>query len=55
MISKSKFSPPQVNEILDAYENTLMKFFNTAIQRLERKVDNLTSQNAVLKKKKWGI
>ena len=28
-----------------------MKFFNTAIERLERKVDNLTTENAVLKKK----
>ena len=27
-----------------------MKFFNTAIERLERKVDNLTTENAVLKK-----
>ena len=27
-----------------------MKFFNTAIKRLERKVDNLATKNAVLKK-----
>ena len=27
-----------------------MKFFNTAIERLERRVDNLTTENAVLKK-----
>ena len=27
-----------------------MKFFNTAIERLERKVDNLTTESAVLKK-----
>ena len=27
-----------------------MKFFNTAIERLERKVDNLITENAVLKK-----
>ena len=26
-----------------------MKFFNTAFERLERKVDNLTTENAVLK------
>ena len=48
--SKSNFSPSQVKEIVDAHENTLMKFFNTAIERLERKVDNLTTKNAVLKK-----
>ena len=27
-----------------------MKFFNTAIERLERKFDNLATENAVLKK-----
>ena len=27
-----------------------MKFFNTTIERLERRVDNLTTENAVLKK-----
>ena len=30
----------QVKEILDTDENTVMKYFNTAIERLERKVDN---------------
>ena len=50
MGSKSNFSAAQVKEILDAHENRLMKFFNTAIERLERKVDNLTTENAVLKK-----
>ena len=50
MGSKSNFRPAQVKEILDAHENTLMKFFNTAIQRSERKVDNLTTENAVFKK-----
>ena len=51
MVSKSNFSLAQVKEILDVQDNTLMKFFNTAIERLERKVDNLTTENAVLKKK----
>ena len=50
MGSKSNISPAQVKEILDALENTLMKFFNTAIERLEREVDNLATENAVLKK-----
>ena len=27
-----------------------MKFFNTAIERIERKVDNLITENTVLKK-----
>ena len=27
-----------------------MKFFNIAIERVDRKVDHLTSENAVLKK-----
>ena len=48
--SNSYFSPAQVKEILDAQENTLMKFFHTAIERRERKVDNLTTENSVLKK-----
>ena len=50
MGSKPNISPAQVKEILDAHENTLMKFFNTAIERLEREVDNLATDNAVLKK-----
>ena len=50
MGSKSNFSPAQVKEMLDAHENTLMKFFNTVIERLERKVDSLSTENEVLKK-----
>ena len=50
MSSKSNFSPTQVKEILDTHENTLMIFFNTAIERLERKVHNLTTKNVVLQK-----
>ena len=38
-------------EILDAQENTFTKFFNSAIERLHGKVDNLTTENAILKKK----
>ena len=48
--SKSNFRPTQVKEILVFHENTLMKFINTVIERLERKVDNLTTKNAVLQK-----
>ena len=50
MDSKSNFSPTQVKEIIDAHENPLMKFFSTATERLERKVDNLTTETPVLKK-----
>ena len=50
MGSKLNFSPAQVKEVLDAHENRLMKFFNTTIKRQKRKVDNLTTENAVLKK-----
>ena len=50
MGSKPNISPAQVKEILDAHENTLMKFFNTAIERLQREIDNLATDNAVLKK-----
>ena len=49
--SKSNFRPTQVKEMLVIHENTLMKFINTVIERLERKVDNLTTKNAVLQKK----
>ena len=38
MSSKSNLSPIQVKEILVTHENALMKFINTAIERLERKV-----------------
>ena len=50
MSSKSNFSQTQVKEKLVTHENTLMKLINTAIERLERKVDNLTSKNAVLQR-----
>ena len=50
IVSKSNFSLAQLKEILDAHENTLMKLFNTAVEKLERKVDNLTTKNTVLKK-----
>ena len=50
MNSKSNFSPSQVKEILDTHENTFMIFFNAGIERLERKVHNLTTKNAVLQK-----
>ena len=48
--SKSNFSLAQVKEILDAHENTLMKLFNTAAEKLERKVDNMTTKSTVFKK-----
>ena len=48
MSSKSNFSATQVKEILDTHENTLMKFINTAIERLA--IDNVTTKNAVLQK-----
>ena len=32
------------------YKNALVKFFNTAIEKLQRKAENLTTENAVLKK-----
>ena len=51
MSSKSNFSQIQIKKILLTHENTLMKFINTAIERIERKVDNLTSKKAVLQKK----
>ena len=50
MSSKSNFSQTQVKEKLVTHEYTLMKLINTAIERLERKIDNLTSKNAVLQK-----
>ena len=50
MGSKTNSSSAQVQEKLDADKNRLMKLFNTAIERLERKVDKLRTENAVLKK-----
>ena len=55
MGSKPNFSPAQVKEIQDAHENTLMKFFNIAMEKLEKKVDNLKTDNAVLKKEMVGL
>ena len=48
MSSKSNFSPGEVQEILDTHKNTLMKSFNTAAERLDRKIDNITTESAVL-------
>ena len=55
MGSKPNFSPAQVKEIQDAHENTLMKFFNIAMEKLEKKVDNLKTDDAVLKKEMVGL
>ena len=55
MGSKPNFSSAQVKEIQDAHENALMKFFNIAMERLEKKVDNLKTDNAVLKKEMVGL
>ena len=48
--SKPKFSFAQIKKVLDAHENTLIKFFNTAIERIEKKVNNLTTENTILRK-----
>ena len=50
MGSKTNFSPAQVKETLDVHKNRLIKFFNTAIERPEKKVNNLATENAVLMK-----
>lgn len=50
MGSNSNFSSAKVKEILGAHKNKLMKFSNAAIERLQRKVDNLTIENEDLKK-----
>ena len=50
MGSKSNYSAAQVNEILHAHKNTSIKLFNTATERLKRKVDSLTTKNVVLEK-----
>ena len=55
MGSKPNFSSAQEKEIKDAHENTLMKFFNIAMERQEKKVDNLKTDNAVLKKEMVGL
>ena len=55
MGSKPNFSPAQVKEIQDAHENTLMKFFNIAMEKLEKKVGNLKTDDAVLKKEMVGL
>ena len=50
MSSKSNFSPTQLKEIQVTHEKTLMKIISTAIERLDRKVGNMTTKNAVLQK-----
>ena len=39
----------QIKEIIEKNEETIMKFVNSTIERLERKIDNLTEENRTLR------
>ena len=41
----------QVKELLQMYENMLLNVFNSAIDRLDKKIDILKEENSKIKKK----
>lgn len=48
MAGKS-FSANQVKELLEMHENTIIKFFNSTVERLEKKVDKISAENSDLR------
>ena len=40
----------QVKEIIEKNEETMMKFFQMTVDRLEKRIDNLQNENANLKR-----
>ena len=45
----NSFTIVQVKEILSIHEKTIMNFFNSTIERLEKKIDNVVMENTNLK------
>ena len=44
------FTFAQVKELLKNNEETILKFFNSTVERLERKITSLTEENTLMKK-----
>lgn len=44
------FSLNQVKEILEIQQNTILAFFNATVERLEKKIEKITTENGVLRK-----
>ena len=44
------FTFNQIKEIMDRNEETLMRFFNSAVDRMEKKIKDLVEENILLKK-----
>ena len=44
------FTFNQIREIMDRNEETLMRFFNSAVDRMEKKIKDLVEENILLKK-----
>ena len=40
----------QLKEIIEKNEDTMMKFFNVTVEKLEKKIDKLQEENILLKK-----
>ena len=45
----ARFPSDQIKEILAIHENTLMRFFNSSMERLENKIERLSNENTLLK------
>ena len=45
----AKFSSEQIKEIMAIHENTLMKFFTSSIEKLEKKIESLSNEDTLLK------
>ena len=46
----TKYTLQQIKDIIAMHEETMMKFFNSTIERFESKIDVLTQENHTLKK-----
>lgn len=44
------FTFNQVKEVMEKHEETILKFFNATVDRLEKKISNLTEENILIKK-----
>ena len=50
MAKMAKYNLDQIKDIIGMHEETMMKFFNSTVERLELKITKLTEENVYLKK-----
>ena len=45
---KDVFTINQIKDILQIYEQSITNFFNSTLERMDKKISDLTGENAVL-------